>query len=119
MTREAASNRIAGCLKRMGLPPSRKANGIICEAVLAYRDNRGQMNGAWMSQLLPTTAAACGVTVNCAEVTVSRALSALWEKHGRKVRSVLRLPEDADKPSCRDFILLLSETAFPFVEEGA
>ena len=119
MNRAAASRRIIGCLRRMGMPAAWKANRIICEAVLAYRDNPGQIYGAWLSQVLPTAAEAAGVSRSCAETAISRALQDLWHKHGRKVRAVLRLHEDAEKPGCRDFILLISEAVFADGEEGA
>lgn len=118
MNRAAASRRIVGCLRRMGMPAAWKANRIICEAVLACRDNPGQICGAWLSQILPTAAAACGVSRSCAETAISRALKDLWHKHGRKVRAVLRLPEAAEKPGCRDFILLISGAAFDDGEDG-
>lgn len=119
MNRAAASRRIIGCLRRMGMPPGWKANRIICAAVLACRENPGQMYGAWLSQVLPTAAEASGVSRSCAETAISRALQDLWNKHGRNVRAVLRLPEDAEKPGCRDFILLISEAVFADGEEGA
>ena len=118
MNRAAASRRIVGCLRRMGMPAAWKANRIICEAVLAFRDNPGQICGAWLSQILPTAAAACGVSRSCAETAISRALHDLWHKNGRKVRAVLRLPEDSEKPGCRDFILLISDAAFDDGEDG-
>lgn len=118
MTGAAASRRIIGCLRRMGMPPGWKANRIICEAVLACLANPGQMYGAWLSQILPTAAEAAGVSRSCAETAISRALQDLWHKHGRKVRAVLRLPETAEKPGCRDFILLISDAAFDDGEDG-
>lgn len=106
--REACYRQVPRKLFELGLMPEAKVNLILAEAVYQYRKAPGLLHGCWCKQMLPAIGYGTGVSPASVEGHIRRTIAYLWDMDASRTKQLLNLRPDAQMPTVRSFVVLLS-----------